>query len=415
MYRYTGLDQDKKYEPTYVLKGFNLIDMISDPFPSKIGILSNFFPDRNKPIGQQTGFIEACLQTAEKYSIGAAVFDPRYLAENKTSIVNGYIFRSGSWIRKPCTFPIVLYDRYYSSLSGFNPSVELSKNRLAECCRFYNPLNFAKMATNKEVFFTKLTEYGVKTPRIIVGSLTSSEELERVLSWNDSVIMKPVYGRMGRGIIRVDKETGRGGYSVLVNETRLVSKTSSELWGIIRYVAREQDITPGHYMIQDKIDTCHMKNRWFDVRILMQRTGKGPPGITGSVIRVSAGKMAVPNLDRGGLAMEVEQWMRQLGNSVYAGSIQMKLNKTAADLYCRLEADYGMIGEIGMDMIIDRKNNVWVVEVNSKPGRWAFVRLSTGFGMDSKRKAAYLDLRKQSIDNIITYCRSMIMKSNGKE
>ena len=60
----------------------------------------------------------------------------------------------------------------------------------------------------------------------------------------------------------------------------------------------------------------------------------------------------------------------------------MKIIQTIRDLSAQLpsllEEGFGRLGELGIDFGVDTKGRVWILEVNSKPGRRAFTLTGDG-------------------------------------
>ncbi|GJM71157.1 hypothetical protein HMSSN036_33730 [Paenibacillus macerans] len=62
-----------------------------------------------------------------------------------------------------------------------------------------------------------------------------------------------------------------------------------------------------------------------------------------------------------------------------------------------LESRFGRLAELGLDFGVDREGRVWILEVNSKPGRTSFFRIGDPI---SARK---------SIENPISYARYLLL------
>ena len=383
--------------------------MIFKVCPCDIGIITHFLSEKDRPMGRQTLFIEACLNAAGKYHIEAAVFDPVDLWKSRGENSEGYSHDGGKWIRKKFNFPRVIYDRYYSKITGFDPEIEKIKDNLNRNCYFINPPEFARMATDKILFFKKMCEYRVKTPRIICERLECVNDLRESFKGHDQVIIKPAYGRMGKGIIRVKRQAGR--FEVIMDDFSLTCKTEAEMTGAIRYSAGTLGMSTNDFIIQEMVRIVDEGRQWFDIRVLMQRGGEGNPEITGMVARVSAGKKGVPNLDRGGIAVDGEQWLQWAVKTVEWDGVKRQIWESAGSLYRLLEKEYGLIGEIGMDLLVDEQNNVWILEINSKPGRWALLRLATGFGMSESQRQKYSMLRESSIEKVILYGKKLFERT----
>lgn len=332
--------------------------------------------------------------------------------------VEGIVFSRGKWIAKMVPFPLVLYDRYYSEISGFDQRLERIRDELGRKCMFVNPPEFSRIVTNKVEFSVKMQRYGFHSPVIYADRIVNEKELACLLTRHQAVVAKPVYGRMGRGIVRIEQDRigTRNEYRVRTENREIRCSRPMEVAGILRHLAREQVMAVKDFMIQESIDIERIRNRWYDVRVLMQRTRPGSPDLTGMVIRVSNGTVTVPNLDQGGLVMDPEFCFGAMTENKSGMERMEKCRRICNALYLRFEEEYGDIGEIGFDLLIDRKDKIWILEINSKPGRWAFWRLASGFGLDGDRRRMYAETRMISIEKVMQYGRWLCEKSlNEKE
>lgn len=74
----------------------------------------------------------------------------------------------------------------------------------------------------------------------------------------------------------------------------------------------------------------------------------------------------------------------------------MKLSLTITGA---LEERYGRLGELGIDYGIDRDGNIWLLEVNSRPGRASFFQIR-------QPKCAF-----RAINRPLEYARYLITQS----
>ena len=58
-----------------------------------------------------------------------------------------------------------------------------------------------------------------------------------------------------------------------------------------------------------------------------------------------------------------------------------KINRTIDNIVLQLppfiESRHGRLVELGIDIGVDKNGEVWIIEINSKPGRASFRRLET--------------------------------------
>jgi glutathione synthase/RimK-type ligase-like ATP-grasp enzyme len=371
----------------------------------KIGILAPFNQNLCCPIGKQTSLITSFFKTGDKYNLQMAIFEPEDLV-NKFNVKTGFEFNSNIWKKGWFLAPDVLYDRYPSTLMGFDRTVEQFKDILVNerGCHFLNPVSLARTLTDKAACFFMMKSIGISTPEVINVHYLTSQLLSEVINQHRSIILKPRFGRMGRGIIRISQDVLR--YITLYKNHCFMCKTRDELYGIIRSIGFQNQLNLSDYIIQPEIKILKYKGKYFDVRVLMQRRdGQQPPEIVGSVIRINSSESVVPNIDQGGIVSEVSSWFVKIVGEKKSGELIERIESLCSDIYRLLELKFGLIAELGIDLLVDNELRIWVVEINSKPGRIAFQRLGFGFGIPDTEKKQYLISRQKSIENPILFAK----------
>ncbi|HEX7056558.1 MAG TPA: YheC/YheD family protein, partial [Bacilli bacterium] len=86
----------------------------------------------------------------------------------------------------------------------------------------------------------------------------------------------------------------------------------------------------------------------------------------------------------GGEALEVKRFLEQEKGRAETNRLLREIPSICAEIPQALESRFGRLGELGVDLGIDRDNNVWILEVNSKPGRRVF---SLIHNLDAERRA----------------------------
>ena len=371
-----------------------------------IGYLTPFNEDSDKPVGQQTNFLRECIREAKKLNIAVTLFTPRALKSSSDETCIGFQLNGDQWEKVVRPIPMIFYDRFYSTIQGFDPVIEVIKDQLREKYVLFNPVPFARCVTSKLSFAKKIKEFGFKTPGILAESLESTGQLTKLFQQEANIILKPVFGRMGRGIIRIKRRHNR--FNVMVEQRCVTVTTPEELMGCIRWIGRQSGLNTTDYLVQKTIELPSYKQRCFDIRSLVQRIDSKTMNVTGNVVRVSAGGTAVPNLDRGGLAMDPLQWLKLLWRSPVADDVYQRLNELSLKVYRSFESEYGLICEMGIDYLIDRDRRIWIIEINSKPGRMAFLRLGSGFGLPESKRRHYRNLRLLSVRNPMKFADRLI-------
>ncbi|MBN1550744.1 YheC/YheD family protein [bacterium] len=373
-----------------------------------IGILAPFQPQKDKPLGQQTSFISGCLKEAKDLGCKPAIFNPISIMERPDPPFTGYYLASGKWCAGQFECPQIIYDRHYSTVGGFEKSIEQVKDYLAEDLKsiFINPLEFSRLATCKTTCSGKIIQYGFRTPGVLAERLISSKILNECLEKVSSIVVKPIYGRMGKGILRVRRAVH--GYQVEDGIQKVSVSSADEVYGIISMHAKILEMETDYFFVQENIDIYQNKRRWFDVRCLVQRTNFAKPHVVGTAVRVSATGGNVPNIDKGGLAMDPIEWFGNLKKEERPDQILKSIEATALGIYQAFENEFGFIGEAGIDILADLTGKLWIIEVNVKPGRLVFQRLGSGFGLTETVKQQYRDKRKEAIRNPMIYAKCVL-------
>ncbi|MBN1296586.1 YheC/YheD family protein [bacterium] len=370
-----------------------------------VGILARMIPGDPKPLGRQTQLIKGFFEAAENQRISMALFHPEDLLKNNQSV--GYVWSDRQWIKAVFERPSVVYDRFYSSICGPEERILEVKRRLNHECQiqFVNPPKLAETATDKVACAHFLESNGILTPPILAETIHDADYLWNLAVKNRFLIIKPRFGRMGIGVMRICYMDGR--VSVRYGHGSLRADNPWHLSGIIQGFAGISGLTWGQLIVQPCIELTSNSRRFFDIRILMQRVSiSGDAQITGEVARVGGMGSTVPNIDSGGIAMPLDRWLDILYGSRGRNVLESVRNR-AVEIYRAFEHKMGCTGELGLDMLLDQDGEIWVIEVNSKPGRIAFERLASGFGLDVESRRRFAEQRKNSILNPVIYAGSL--------
>jgi hypothetical protein len=186
-----------------------------------------------------------------------------------------------------------------------------------------------------------------------------------------TIFIKPNHGTGGTGIIRA-KRTSRG-YEVRCGRRHKYASLHS-LYRAIWSFRKPYD----RYLVQKGIRLAKYKGSIFDARIYMQKP-ESSWMISGMAARVAAPKRFVTNYHKGGHAEPLYKMLLQLfhDDSAKVNSRLNKMEKVSYAIARTLGKRFHHIRELGIDMGIDRRGRIWIIEANSKPGHMLFTSLPT--------------------------------------
>jgi glutathione synthase/RimK-type ligase-like ATP-grasp enzyme len=177
--------------------------------------------------------------------------------------------------------------------------------------------------------------------------------------------LKPANGSLGGGIIRLIRQNGR-----IIYQSTTPSGTLTRLTHSLYHMNQilKQRIKKQSYLIQQGLNLVKCEGRPVDFRVLVQKNRSGNWTITSAVGRIANNQHIVSNLAKGGTIRKASDLLKEL-KQIRKPSIS-QLRKKALEIAKTFEslAD-GHFAELGIDLAIDQKGDIWLLEINSKPSK----------------------------------------------
>lgn len=325
------------------------------------------------PIALNEGFSEVLLFTPNDVDL-------------KKQRVFGYVNRGQSWKKEWCPFPSISHDVGYYTSQAATQRVRRIKS--------HPQLPFLGYGLgNKWTIQQQLSKFSQLTPHLLPTSLIhSSSSVLEMLKKHRSVMLKPLNGKGGRGIIRLSLL----GDGTIVEETGNQSRSyRSSTWKLPSQVKRER------YLVQKWIDIRDRKGTVYDIRVLMQKDGSGKWTLTGMGVRQGSQGKITSNLSGGGHAFPVYPFLKEQFSAHSANLLERKIREISYAIPDYLEKAYNKrLVELGLDIAVDRDMKVWIIEVNIKPGKTLYKKISD------------LEADRMSLVNPIKYARYLLDKKS---
>lgn len=292
------------------------------------------------------------------------LFTPEDVQLHKRKIL-AYVNQDGRWKRSLKGYPLIGYDvGYYHD-----------RKTIQKVYKIKQQIPFMGTALgNKDSIQSKLSQSTVIKKHLIPTASTHSANsnsvpiLDQMLRLYSSIILKPVQGMGGKNIIKITKT--EEGYLTQLGE-KSVTLTREELISHISSIYKGKKI-----LIQKWININDQENRVYDIRALMQKNGQGKWQLTGMGLRLGAKKQITSNLKSGGSALEVYPFLKQLFEEEQAQQLYKKTKALAHYSASFLDKKSGgRLIELGLDIAIDREGQIWIIEVNNKPGKTIFKQI----------------------------------------
>jgi glutathione synthase/RimK-type ligase-like ATP-grasp enzyme len=311
-------------------------------------------------LARVTPYVEMAL--AEGFD-DLVVFTPKDVNLLKRRI-HGYIYRDGDWIRSHTEFPIIAYDvGYYLDNSTKKKVNKIKKKRQIHFIG--SPLG-NKLTIQKHLMTSSfLTPYLIPT----LPFRSAATALHMVIKYG-AVMIKPVHGMGGKGIIRLSKE--KEGYRLEEDNQPIRYFFHNEIIEALNGLQKSKG-----YIVQKWIDIRDQDGCVFDIRILMQKNALAQWNLTGMGVRQGAKEKITSNLKGGGHAFEVYPFLEEQFGKDQAEALTVELENIAHHVPSCLEhASQKSLIELGLDLAIDRNGHIWIIEVNNKPDKTIFQKIS---------------------------------------
>lgn len=303
----------------------------------------------------------------------------------------GYYYLDGEWQKGMCVPPDIIYNRIHSrKVEGSSAFQKLKASINQLQIPFFNDRFLSKWDVHE-----MLTAEEHLHPYLPETSLFSAENLAVYLEKYHSVFIKPVNGSKGRNIILLKKnDKGITAQSTSHHQNKLIEFPTVS--PIFEWFQKQVNQTP--YIIQQSIPLAAYKDRQLDFRVLCHRNHQNDWKITSTVARVSAENQFVSNLARGGEMMQpliplADRFGKKLALQQIALMKEIAL-ETASIIG---QSATGLIGELGIDIGIDKDGELWIIEVNSKPSK------------DAEKQTSKI---RPSAKAIFEYCASLSFNFN---
>jgi len=266
------------------------------------------------------------------------------------------------WRPQEFQIPDILYDRC------FYGEHHLAKNALAimKWLKNRNDLLFIghglpnKWKLHQTLVNSNLSPYVVKTILVKDSSQTLS-----FLEKEKKMILKPAFGSGGMGIACLEKENET--ISVTVEkQQQILRSTFPSISAAQKWI--ENVRTKKEYLAQPYLQLVDQNNRPFDIRILMQKDGTGHWIERGRGIRTGQTNGVLSNLSAGAITEPFHKWLNSL-DSKKSEFLEKEIKEITTQLPKIIEQTYPPLFEIGLDIGVAQDLSLWVLDVNSKPGR----------------------------------------------
>lgn len=333
-----------------------------------IGIFSAGFTGiSNKPLGERSNFFSKLLSLSQTIGCIPFVFGENVINWDEETI-KGYVYEDHVWRICEFPFPNVVYDRLPNRMAENREGPKAIKQKFQKDYKipWYNPGFF-----NKWDVYERLNADDDALPFLPeTYPFQSLSAVETLLSHYRQVYIKPIHGSLGLGIHQIIYDKHENAYYCRYKNEAQENKLQKfpSLEAILKHVFQNRPLE--NLIVQQGIPLIRFKNRPVDFRVHTNKDSEGVWQVTAIAAKISGAGSVTTHIKSGGMIKTLAELFE---DERQAKETEDKLTEAALILSKSIEHHLdGIIAEIGFDLGLDRKGQVWMFEANSKPGRSIF-------------------------------------------
>lgn len=383
---------DERLKPSTALPMKALVALGDRPILGPlIGILSAENQDRSLK-GNFNNY-KAIMKAGKKIGGIVFVFTPSSVDWGKR-IIRGKVFdkNNNQWVTCTFPFPNVVYNRIQD---------RHHENKKSSQSCIHRFLSYPEITLYNRGFFNKEEIIRVlsKSPKMNkyipeTNALLSEADLINMLKRHKALYLKPTNDRLGSGIIRVIQSQLQKTYTIhyYAQDKELTNYKEyniHQLWTKIR-----QQMIHSPYIVQQAVPLAVVSTCPFDFRVLVQKSRQGLWKISGMGIRVAAHSQSITtHVPRGGRIDTPRNVLQQAFPHQKPAQITRRVRRLCIAVAKKLEQHYRLLGEMSIDVGVDRNGCPWIFEANAKP-----------------MKFDEPEIRKKQLEQVIRYAQFLTFK-----
>ncbi|PKM45957.1 MAG: hypothetical protein CVV03_06010 [Firmicutes bacterium HGW-Firmicutes-8] len=281
----------------------------------------------------------------------------------KTKTITGYYFNHSekTWVPAELPYPDVVIDRVYPNTYWAHRQLEKVIGR----GKIFNK----KSLINKLDFYTALSaDSFLKTHVPVTKTCTNPANLENFLKTHRKLFIKPLNGMQGRGIITVSLENNAAKCRFMLKGKVIEKKLTGfdEIWGVLQHFGHPRR----RYIMQNAIPRMEYRGGPFCFRVMVCKNGSGQWLVPAIFTKTATGASFLTNHAAGARFVSLKNLFKEIEGRL--GYDKTQFINQLIDLGVKtagiLDQKYGPLGELGLDMVVDRSGKPWLIEANGNPG-----------------------------------------------
>ncbi|MFN7253155.1 MAG: YheC/YheD family protein [Anaerobacillus sp.] len=300
--------------------------------------------------GKQKRFISYYEEAARKSGLTLCYFCPDSL-DFKNRTINAYIKDETGYRKHTVDIPQVIFRRcsYRKKFTSL----------LRSDIKVYNikGSNYGKY--NDYIFLKKNKEIQAHLPETYKASAIT---IKKMMAKHSELMIKPNSGAIGAGIMKMEKANGI--WTLYYKGKR----NEGEEWKTVQFRTKlptvlTRKIMKKVFIVQERINLAEVDSSPFDLRVAVQKNGKGEWQVSGIIAKLAKKNHFLTNTHQGGSTYPLEELLKK-HPTLSASKIKKEITKLTLKIAEFYEASYPHMADLGMDIGISEKGLPYFIELN---------------------------------------------------
>lgn len=276
--------------------------------------------------------------------------------------VSGFHFNEEkkAWESGNFPYPDVVIDRMY-------PNDYKAHSKLEKVIGPNKIFNKKTLISKKEFYETLQKDPYLKNSIPKTKVFQSASDLNDFFKKYNEVFLKPLDSMRGKGIINVTREQDQL-LCKYMDGDKPITKNLPKSKSTLKIFDRLSKDNP--YMIQAAVNKMNYKNRAFSFRVITTKDGSGRWCVPIVVAQSASPGFFLTNVSSGAdyvLIKNISAWiMQQLPDKKI--NLLEELTDLSLKTSTALDNEFGPLGKLGIDVVIDVSGKLWLIEANGNPG-----------------------------------------------
>jgi glutathione synthase/RimK-type ligase-like ATP-grasp enzyme len=315
---------------------------------SNLSVEEKYFTELAKVARQQS--LDICRFTPQQIDIETKEIHAQVLDENQEN-----------WMDQKMVVPDFIYDRTFHGLTRETTDLTEKIKWLKKQSTF---LGYG-LPSKWEIYEALKNHPHLQAFLPKTSKIHTSEDMWKQLDEHERIVLKPAFGARGTGIYLV-KKTNEGAIVTMTKKAEKYERSFQSKSHVNKWVDRL--LQRYSYLCQPYLELSTAENHPFDLRVLLQKDHRNQWVERGRGIRLGQKDNITANIATGGLFLPVTTFLQTYPDTIPLAA-EHTIQHILRTLPDQVEARFNRLFELGIDLGVDRNGQVWILDINSKPGR----------------------------------------------